>query len=67
MRVLSLLLAAQATQTDIENKHKLETRWGFLKNIVNIDRFFSAGHKETGAAEPERPATSGELLDANAQ
>lgn len=30
----------------------MEARWGFLKNIVNIDRFFSAGHHDPAAAPP---------------
>ena len=30
--------------------HKMEARWGFLKNIVNIDRFFSAGRHAPAAA-----------------
>ena len=29
----------QTSYTDADNKQKAE--WGFLKNIVNIDRFFS--------------------------
>merc|ERR1719263_1318587 len=44
-----------------------QLNWGFLKNIVNIDRFFSAAHEapvEPPAEEPaaEEPATGGEFL-----
>ena len=44
---------AQAVQIKSEQKSKLaaknhvksEAEWGFLKNIVNIDRFFDSGVK----------------------
>merc|ERR1719263_2276176 len=33
-----------------------QLNWGFLKNIVNIDRFFSAAHEAPAAPEPEESA-----------
>ncbi len=46
--------AASADQTQavqikshakVETKAETEQKWGFLKNIVNIDRFFDSGVK----------------------
>ena len=40
-----------------KEKSELESKWGFLKNIVNIDRFFAAGGDLTmSKSEMERLA-----------
>ena len=79
MKAAALLLVAQASEIDVTNAHKLEQRWGFLKNIVNIDRFFSAGghgehhHHSNHTVPASTNTTNGtasdtatkDLLDAN--
>ena len=35
----------QAVQNYIASESGSQTEWGFLKNIVNIDRFFDSGVK----------------------
>ena len=42
--------------SQIKNEEQVDTKWGFLKNIVNIDRFFSSG-----ADTPRRQPTAQEL------
>ena len=50
--VLAIAASAETTQavqirsaTKAESKVETEQKWGFLKNIVNIDRFFDSGVK----------------------
>ena len=50
--VVAIATSAETTQavqirsaTKAESKVETEQKWGFLKNIVNIDRFFDSGVK----------------------
>lgn len=53
----------QQNQNEISNEHKIGqqeqngAKWGFLKNIVNIDQFFSSGGKDGSAAQTSAPAS----------
>lgn len=38
------------SELNLENKAK----WGFLKNIVNIDRFFASGAESGGGKEEKK-------------
>ena len=51
MKFAALLLAANAIVIHQNVEQANKQKWGFLKNIVNIDRFFSAG-----GPPPPRPA-----------
>ena len=39
--------AAAQSKSTAEVDNKSQAQWGFLKNIVNIDRFFSSGAEDT--------------------
>ena len=52
-----MLLTTEERNTilsQIKNKEAVENKWGFLKNIVNIDRFFSSGVEERRETDAER-------------
>ena len=60
-------------QNEISNEHKIGqqeqngAKWGFLKNIVNIDQFFSSGGKDGGsaAAQTSTPSSMAQQNDAS--
>ena len=52
MKFAALLLAANAIVIHQNTEQAHKAKWGFLKNIVNIDRFFAAGGP---APAPEAP------------
>ena len=46
------------TNAKVDQKVEAEQKWGFLKNIVNIDRFFDSGVKAWASDRAHHPIVS---------
>ena len=47
---MSTTKSESQTKTTAEAESHAQAQWGFLKNIVNIDRFFSSGAEDKKSA-----------------
>ena len=52
----------QKAQAEVDAKS--QAQWGFLKNIVNIDRFFSSGVEDRKSDFIAKPAKQSKQIDA---
>lgn len=41
----------------------IQNQWGFLKNIVNIDRFFSSGAEDTDTGKKDKKKSAANQID----
>ena len=55
----------QKAQAEVDAKS--QAQWGFLKNIVNIDRFFSSGVEDKKSDFIAKPSKQSKQIDAVAQ
>ena len=57
--IFSMLRSAEGST---ENQ-QIQNQWGFLKNIVNIDTFFSSGALSSSSSSDDKPSKSSKDAD----